>query len=308
MTEPLTVLTWLWSQPGGRASYTAHHVNIWADMVRRHLTIPHRLACVTDMPTGISADVDIIDPPRDFVDVRIPTWGEEKPQCLRRLSMFRPDAAGIFGRRFVNMDMDCVIGGSLDPLFSRTEGIVLYRSPSGDIENPRPYNGSMTLMTAGARPDVFERFSPAGAVEAGKRYAGSDQAWVSHVLGHGEAVWDENDGVVWWGRRMHVAEPRLMFFPGYPKPWDIADQDEWIAKHYRAERIGRCLILGHDPSVWSDLAAAEGTFAAVIASPEAAAHWHGPLLAIANDDWHADRLAAMYGFSDVTWCGRAKGI
>jgi hypothetical protein len=302
--EPLTVLTWFWSQPNGRVTYTPHHVNIWADMVRRNLTLPHRIACVTDQPAGIDKRVEIIRPPRDFEDVRIPTWGEEKPQCLRRLSMFRRDAADIFGERFVNMDMDCVVGGSLEPLFSRTEDVVLYRSPSGDIENPRPYNGSMTMMTAGARPDVYERFTPDGAIAAGRQYVGSDQAWVSHILGYGEPVWDERDGVVWWGRRMHVAAPKLMFFPGFPKPWDLIDQDQWIAEHYRTETAGRCLVLGYGERVWADLAAVSGKFAAVIASPEAAEHWTGPVLAIAQDNWHAERLAAMHGFSDVTWCGR----
>src|SRR5690606_34220265 len=86
----LTVLTWLWRQPGGRTGYTASHVNIWAAMVRRHLAMPHRLACVTDMPEGIMTEVEIIDPPGDFEAVRIPTWGAHMPQCLCRLALFRP--------------------------------------------------------------------------------------------------------------------------------------------------------------------------------------------------------------------------
>lgn len=304
-TEPLTVLTWLWTQPGGRVTYTAQHVNIWADMVRRHLTLPHRIACVTDTPEGIDPSIAIIDPPREFEDVRIPTWGQERPQCLRRLSMFRPDAADIFGSRFVNMDMDCVVGGSLDALFSRTEDIVLYRSPAGDRPNPRPYNGSMTMMTAGSRPQVYERFTPEGAVAAGKEYVGSDQAWVSHVLGAREAVWDETDGVVWWGRRMYVDQPGLMFFPGFPKPWNLVDSDVWVTDNYRAVRGGRCLVLGHGASLWADLAQVEGRFDAVICSPEAAEHWSGSILDIAHDDRHAERLAEMYGFADVVFCGRS---
>src|SRR5690606_21370276 len=101
-----------WNQPGGRATYTPHHVMIWADMVRRNLTVPHRLSVVTDVP-GDYGDLHVITPPRDFESVRIPTWDEDKPQCLRRLAMFAPDAAARFGERFVSMDMDCVISGSL---------------------------------------------------------------------------------------------------------------------------------------------------------------------------------------------------
>src|SRR5690242_3543774 len=67
----ITVLTWLWHQQRG-PSYSAAHVNIWADMVRRNLSMPHRIACVTDHPEGIDPSVEIIAPPRDFEDVRIP--------------------------------------------------------------------------------------------------------------------------------------------------------------------------------------------------------------------------------------------
>lgn len=303
----LTVLTWLWKQPDGRAAYTAEHVNIWAAMVRRHLAMPHRLACVTDHPEGIEAGVEIIAPPRDFEDVRIPTWGPDKPQCLRRLAMFRPDAGAIFGERFVSMDLDCVVAAPLDPLFEVADDFRMYRGTT----DKRPYNGSLLLMTAGARPQVFERFTPQAAVAAGQRFVGSDQAWISHVLGWGEATWGREDGVLWWGSRHNADAPlqRLMFFPGTPKPWQVADlnEDPWVAEHYRGGRAGRCLILGYAPNVWAELdAVAASRFEAVIASPEAAAHWPGPLLATARNDAHAERLARMHGFSEVVFCGRTE--
>lgn len=301
----ITVLTWLWAQSGGRATYTAAQVNIWADMVRRHLTLPHRIACVTDAAGGIDPSIEIIAPPGDFEGVRIPTWAGDKPQCLRRVAMFRPDAAGIFGERFVSMDMDCVIAGSLDPLFSRAEDIVLYQSP-GPAPDGRPYNGSMLMMTAGVRPQVYDRFTPEGAVEAGKRYAGSDQAWISHVLGAGEAVWNETDDVTWWGRR-DESKSRLVFFPGFPKPWDLLGCNKWVRGHYRRNPVGRALILGYGPSIWDDVDGAlrSGPFDGVIASPEAAEHWPAPVFAIADDDEHALRLARMHGFEDFVFCGRS---
>src|SRR5690606_16984018 len=263
-----------WIQPGGRTRYNADHINIWADSVDGHLTLDHELACVTDQPEGIDPRVRIIDPPGDFDNVRIPTWNESLPQCLRRISMFRPDAAEVFGsERFVNMDLDCVIGGSLDPLFDRPEDIVLYRG----THRYRPYNGSMVMMTAGARPQVFERFTPQNAAKAGEVYPGSDQAWISYVLGWGEATWTAADGVVSW----NAARPdydkettRLLFFPCPTKPWELvaAGEDEWIAQNYRRTKPGWCLILGHHETVWTDAEAALDArdYDAVIASPEAA--------------------------------------
>lgn len=295
----LTVLTWLWSQPGGRTSYTAGHVNIWADMVARNLSTPHRLACVTDMPDGIDAGVEIIAPPREFEDVRIPSWGDARPQCLRRLVMFRPDAAEIFGERFVCMDLDCVIGGQLDPFFETEAG---FKICAGTAKG-RPYNGSMMILRAGARPQVYTEFTGAKAVEAGRKFVGSDQAWISAILGPNEEVWRQEDGIAWFGQYRPPSSV-LTFFPGHLKPWDTASG--WIGQHYRrSPRFGRCLILGYDENLWGDVESAlnEGPFEAVIASPEAAEHWPGPILAVARTNEEAVRLAGIHGYSDIRRCG-----
>ncbi|HEY4136487.1 MAG TPA: hypothetical protein VGO34_14880 [Alphaproteobacteria bacterium] len=304
--DDLTVMTWLWRQDGGRVAYAAHHVNIWADMVRRHLSTPHRIACVTDMPDGIDPWIDIITPPRDFVSVCIPTWGVDKPQCLRRIALFRPDAADIFGARFVSMDMDCVITGEIAPLFADAADFKMYRGTT----NERPYNGSMLMMTAGARSQVYERFTPAAAEQAGRQYVGSDQAWISYVLGRGEATWGVEDGVGCYGSSL-LPPPdarRLTFFPGTPKPWQLAETggDAWVQDNYRGGMRGRCLILGYAPTVWDEAAIAlqSGAFDSVVASPEAARHWPAAVTAIARSDEDALRISAMLGHDEFTFCGR----
>lgn len=229
----LTVLTWLWSQPGMRTSYTTNHVHIWADMVSRNLSMPHRLACVTsewDLP----ANVTRIEPPGDFEDVSAP-WGPRKPNCYRRLSMFRRDAAKIFGERFVCMDLDCVIGGPLDPLFDRKDDLVLFKGTQPD----RPYNGSMMLIRAGCRPKVFEKFNQAAADESGATLRGSDQAWLAHCLGWREKTWSARDGVFFYGSLYtavsKIVMPRVLFFPGKIKPWTIAaiNIDPFTSNNYR---------------------------------------------------------------------------
>lgn len=230
----ITVLTWLWKQDKSREHYNAEHVNIWADMVRRNLSMPHRVACVTDHREGIDASIKIIEPPRDFENVRIPNWGPQQPQCLRRLAMFAPNAAERFGERFVSMDLDCVIGGALDPLFDVPEDFRMYKGTG----KKRPYNGSMLIMTAGARPQVYTDFTPEGATEATKLFVGSDQAWISHKLGWNEATWSGEHGAMWYGDRLTQDETdwRVMFFPGFPKPWHVPKSDQagpWIMRNYR---------------------------------------------------------------------------
>lgn len=296
----LTVLCWLWGQPGGRTRYTAGHVNVWASMVRRNLSLPHRIACVTDMPLGLDPSIEVIAPPGDFVGIETPTWNGHLPNCFRRLALFRRDAAEVFGgERIVSMDADCVIADSLDPLFDRPEDLVLYAGTNAS----RPYNGSMVMLTAGCRPQVFERFSHGEAIRAGRRYLGSDQSWVSHVLGRGEATWTAADGVAWWGSRWNE-DLRLMFFPGHPKPWDLVGLSQWVTDHYRGGEGGRCIVLGAGPSVWQDVARAlERPVDAVLAMPEPAQHWPGPIREIVVDAQDAEAAARLHGFDEIVWCG-----
>lgn len=298
----ITILTWYWRQPGGRTDYLPAHVNIWADMVRRNLAMPHRIACVTDEPAGIDRSIEIIVPPREFEHVTIPTWGRKKPQCLRRLAMFRHDAADLFGERFVCMDLDVVIAGPLDPLFSGADDFRIFRGTGGG----RPYNGSMMMIRAGARAEVYDRFTPEGAAEAGRHFLGSDQAWITYALGPNEPTWGIEHGVHFWDWKRPIGDVAVLFFPGEVKPWEIVHGDRWVATHYRRSPRGRCLILGYAPSVWDDAAEVlqAGAFDAVIVSPEAAAEWPGDVLAVAANDADAERLAVMHGFDDIVFCGR----
>lgn len=295
----IRILSWLWNQPGSKNQFTVDHVAIWAAMVERHLHVPHRIACVTDFD-GLPSHIERIDPPRDFEHVRIPTWGDDKPQCLRRLAMYAPNAGEIFGVRFVCMDLDCVISDDITPMITDDE----FRIAKGTAPG-RPYNGSMQMLTAGKRAKVYQDFTPEKAEKAGRQFIGSDQAWISYCLGPDERTWDEGDGLCWF-RRPPAPKPRIMFFPGDVKPWAVAElgTNEFINEHYRGDRSERCLVLGYGETLWDDVEReVDRPFGAVIASPEAAEHWPGPVLAVANNDDEALRLARMHGFSDLALCG-----
>jgi hypothetical protein len=295
----LTVVTWLWNQPGGRTQFTAMHVNIWAAMIRRHCTLPIRLACVTDIPEGIDPSIRIIKPPGEFVGLETARWRRGRPNCYRRITMFRRDAARTFGKRFVCMDLDAVIGGNIDAILGRKEDFVIC-SPSQQHAR-YVYNGSMMLMTAGARPEVYDRFTPEEAEIASGLYVGSDQAWIGHVLGRGEATWGAAEGVVRWGA---AQEGKIMFFPGNVKPWD-AIAHPFVSQHYRLDGGRAGLVLGRGSSVWEEAQSAldKQQFDGVIAFPQSAAHWPGTVDAVADNMPHAKCLAKMLGFDTLTLCG-----
>jgi hypothetical protein len=171
-----------------RSDYTADHVNRMRSMLSRNLTLPHEVVCVTDMPEGIDSAVRIVPMWNDFVGHK---------RCYRRLKVFHPDMKKILGPRIVSIDLDTVITGSIDHLFDRPEPFVIWgdRTPA-DIAAGTPYCGSLFMLDAGYRPDVFTSFDPVEAATLRTRfgYIGSDQAWMSHKI-KGAPVWTKADGI-----------------------------------------------------------------------------------------------------------------
>lgn len=227
----LTVVTWKWNCPGYRSTFEAVHVNSLRDQFRRHLATPHRFVCVTDDPTGVQCET-------------IPIWPSplktpidpKKPNCYVRLWAFSQEARELFGDRFVSVDLDAVVTGPLGPLLNRPEDFVIW----GYTHPTTPYNGSMWLMSAGARAHVWDRFDPARTPDEARRagFGGSDQAVMSLFLGPGEARWGTEDGV--YGYRNHLRRDpslprnaRLVFFHGRLKPWtsEARNKCRWIDKH-----------------------------------------------------------------------------
>ncbi len=234
----LSVVTWLWRPARQyRSQFAARHVNILRGMVARHYAGPHEFVCVTDMPQGLDPRVRVVPAWNDHAAVASPHGGQN-PSCYRRLRAFAPDIAGTLGERFVSLDLDTVVVGDLRPLWDRPEDFVAW----GET-NPRShYNGSMWLLRAGSRPQVWQRFdprtSPKEALAAGK--FGSDQGWLSYCLGPGEPRWGTADGVYSFTVHLRRNAPqlpagaRIVMFHGSVDPWSPeAQRLDWVRQHYR---------------------------------------------------------------------------
>lgn len=236
---PLSVISWKWKPAHGyRSSFGPETVNVLKKMVARHYPDPHRFICVTDDAAGIDADVEIVPLWDDFKDVPSP-HGRNNPSCYRRLRMFHPDIGQVFGDRFVSMDLDCVITGDLRPLWNRSEDFIAW----GDT-NSKPgshYNGSMILLRAGARSQVWTEFDPATSpkLSLSAQCWGSDQGWISYCLGGGEKKFSRADGVYSFrndigGSWTLPAGARVVFFHGRIDPWSPEVQHlKWIREHWR---------------------------------------------------------------------------
>lgn len=219
----LTVVCFKWTPlPGYRSKYGPETVNTLRRMVARCYPHPHDFVCVTDDAAGIDPEVRIVPLWSDFADVPNHS-GPKHPSCYRRLKLFASEMADVIGPRFVALDLDCVLTADVSSLWNRPEEFVIW----GKTHYSTFYNGSMMLMTAGARAQVWTSFdpqrSPAAAAAAG--HFGSDQAWISHCLGPNEARWSHRDGVYSYRndlRRRPSALPataRIVLFHGRLDPW-----------------------------------------------------------------------------------------
>ena len=223
----ITVVFWKW---GNR--YSAEHVNRGRSMVSRHLRLQHEVVCVTDDPSGIDGDIRIVP----IADEMGYATHPRRPNCYRRLTAFAPDAADWLGRRILSFDLDIVITDDITDKIDRDEDFVALQ----DRASNTPYNGSMWLLTAGSRPQVWESFDPETTPELTRRMGivGSDQAQIARALGPNEAVWTEADGFYAYGRDICrknggklPANAKAVFFFG---PHDPATSDKpWVKEHWR---------------------------------------------------------------------------
>lgn len=217
---PLTVVTWLWSgntMGRDRVEYVADHVNRMASMLARHLTIPHEVVCVTDMPEGIDSRVRIV-----------PMWPDLAGygRCYRRLKVFDPAMRDVLGPRIVSIDLDTVITGNIDHLFDRPEPFVIWGDPSRLPHTP--YCGSLFMLEIGYRPDVFTGFDAdvAASLRRTQGVIGSDQAWMARMI-KDAARWGKRDGIYSFRMdiQLRIRMPGFGMIAGRNRPPRLPNRD-----------------------------------------------------------------------------------
>lgn len=240
----ISVVTFKWRPVlGYRSAYGPEQVHTLRNMVARHYQKPHRFICVTDDATGLDDGIEVVPLWDDYAEIPNPSF-KGGPNCYRRLKVFSRDIGQLLGERFVCMDLDMLITGDLSPLLDRTEDFIGWKNP-----NPLwPLNGSFFMLTAGARPKVWESFDPetSPAISHAAKCRGSDQGWMSYVLGTGEATWDKSDGVYSFQDEITKRHPaflrmaqlpsnaKVVVFHGPIDPWSKeAGRVSWIREHYR---------------------------------------------------------------------------
>lgn len=185
-------------------SYDSNAINIFYNMVDRNITIPYEKVCITDNPEGLHKDIRVV-----------PLWDKCRMLggCYNRLYAFSKDMENVIGKRFIMLDVDCVILNNIDDIVNRKEDFVIGHQKRPDLHYLR-YHGGMILMNAGCRDHVWETFNKnyreciRKAKEIG--YIGTDQAIIRLLLKE-EAGWDQSHGVL--DMRVDVIEKGIIELP-----------------------------------------------------------------------------------------------
>ncbi len=233
----LTVATYFWEPPGDKYhAYTPDDVRALQSMVKRHLSVEHEFAVVTDRPELFDDDADIRAVPINWET-------HVSGTCFVRLMTFHPKP--LIGEWVLQIDLDTLIVGDMDPLVKRGTDLVMWRNPGRvpwrdpeGIGRLRPYyNTSMLLHRSGTMAHLNRLFNPS------KPQAKDDQWWLSDKIGPGAPYWDGNDGVYRIGRADTPgsgvvgdlpANAVVVTFPGSEgKAWNpaVAEANPWISQH-----------------------------------------------------------------------------
>lgn len=188
----LTVVTWLWG-----TKYGASDVAKLEAGLKRGMQEPYHFLVATPQEDD-----------RHLTEI---------PGCFARLRMFDPtwqqEVAGAKpGDRIVCIDLDVVVTGDLYPLFYRPEPFLILHG--ANAANPCPMNGSLWMLRAGYRPDVWSDFSLEAASKIKHYEFPDDQGWFWHKM---------PDAAGW-----KVGSPSGVFAfrkPGWPKGSDDLPKD-----------------------------------------------------------------------------------
>jgi hypothetical protein len=200
--------------------YAPEYVNRLQDMVRRHLSAPHRFLCFTDDPAGVACEVLPIR-------ANLPAW-------WGKLTLFGHPVP----ERILYFDLDTVIVGSIDD-FARYDGPFCVIKP---FYRDWGFASGVMSIAPDFGNDVWEKFrrNPRAAIEHCLRHAhppwnNGDQRWLELTVPRADYWQDLLPGQL-VSYKVHCRgglppDARVVCFHGKPDPHEV--RDPWVHEHWR---------------------------------------------------------------------------
>lgn len=160
--------------------YGHEHVNKLYNMVSRNLSKDFEFVLITDQDQSEDKLIDS--------RIRIePLWHDLRQYggCTHRLKLLSDEMKYLLRPKFVQMDLDMVITGSLDKMLSREDDFVIYGMRDSLYGKYNiPCNGSVWMNKVGTMSHIFDEYDFEEAQKAKKKYnfIGSDQLWFAYKL------------------------------------------------------------------------------------------------------------------------------
>jgi hypothetical protein len=233
----ITVCLWKWG-----TKYTATHVAKMQSMLARHLSLPHRIVCITDRDKDLPKGVTPAPMPKSFQGFDV--------KGMRRMWLYSAEA-GKLGDRLFQLDLDVILTGSIDHIVNRPEPFVIWKSDS-NWKDKWAYNATVMLITPGAKDDVWQRWKadPKGVFRASDLdgwgpKTNSDQAIACYLMKDQDVpVWTQADGIYAYrvfagkhGERGQVLPEGACIVsfhgPRDPSVKELQQKSPWIEAHWR---------------------------------------------------------------------------
>ena len=195
--------------------FPAHYVFRLKAMVEKHLSLPHKFACITDRNSDfafVGSGIHVIPPDRP-----LPGW-------YSKINLFSPTSFPA-GARVLYFDLDIVITGSIDDLVMCEEPFIMIKEFNAKPESlfnssvmswVPPYTAEVSAM-----PDDWMQRS------------WGDQECIWTIMGN-DRIWAWPDAWVksykYHGRGGIPKDCRVMVFHGDPKP--DAVKEPWVLEHW----------------------------------------------------------------------------
>ena len=213
----LTVACQLWGDWG--KPYQAEYVLNLKAGVEKHLTLPHKFVCMTNISLPASIET---------VPVNIPAWRWN----LRKMALYQPDN-GLEGR-VLALDLDLAITGSLDDIAS-------YDGRFGVMEDfyePGKAGGCITAFEAGTLEEELYWPVWVNHWKVSRLTHGSERKWYRVAMPDADLLQTMYPGQIVTYKptpntRLEAVpeDARIVCFHGQPRPHDV--EVEWLKQYWR---------------------------------------------------------------------------